>query len=87
MAQSDPRSQVRDRRVKRGRAGLSIDAATVLFDRYARALFGRAVGRLPAPSLLLAWLDWALSMARSPANSARFDTNGPRSSVAPRRST
>jgi polyhydroxyalkanoate synthase len=38
----------------------------VLLDRYAHALAGRAAGWLPAPALQLAWLDWALHLARSP---------------------
>ncbi|SIT39995.1 Poly(3-hydroxybutyrate) polymerase [Paraburkholderia ribeironis] len=66
MTQTAVQSKGRDGPVKERSAEVSLDAAAALLDRYAHALFGRAVGRLPAPALQLAWLDWALSMARSP---------------------
>ncbi|MBC8752555.1 MULTISPECIES: PHA/PHB synthase family protein [Paraburkholderia] len=46
--------------------GTPPDVAAELLDRQTRALFGRAVGWVPAPALQLAWLDWSLHLARSP---------------------
>ncbi|MEM5387826.1 alpha/beta fold hydrolase [Paraburkholderia phymatum] len=45
---------------------MSLNAAAALLDRYAHAVSDRAVGWVPAPALQLAWLDWALNLARSP---------------------